>query len=60
MGVLPPLGVFDPLGLAEQKDMIRYNNIEIKHGRIAMVPGEEGGQNRVITQKTQALYIRAF
>jgi hypothetical protein len=36
VGVLPPLGVFDPLGLIERRDMIRYNNVEIKHGRIAM------------------------
>jgi hypothetical protein len=36
VGVLPPLGVFDPLGLIEKRDMIRYNHIEIKHGRLAM------------------------
>ena len=36
IGVLPPLGVFDPLGLIETKDMRRFEEMEIKHGRIAM------------------------
>merc|ERR1719223_744210 len=43
LGVLPPLGVFDPLGLIETRDMRRYEIMEIKHGRAAMlgvlVPG---------------------
>ena len=33
LGVLPPLGVFDPLGLIETRDMRRYEIMEIKHGR---------------------------
>jgi len=36
IGVLPPLGVFDPLGLIETKDMRRFEEMEIKHGRLAM------------------------
>merc|ERR1711906_31813 len=35
LGVLPPLGVFDPLGLIETRDMRRYEIMEIKHGRAA-------------------------
>merc|ERR1712127_799329 len=37
MGVLPPLGLFDPLGLIETRDMRRYEIMEIKHGRAAML-----------------------
>merc|ERR1719191_590149 len=37
LGVLPPLGVFDPLGLIEKRDMKRYEIMEIKHGRAAML-----------------------
>merc|ERR1712137_661593 len=37
IGVLPPLGVFDPLGLIETRDMRRYEIMEIKHGRSAML-----------------------
>ena len=33
IGVLPPLGVYDPLGLIERRDMRRYEIMEIKHGR---------------------------
>merc|ERR1719238_1723211 len=36
IGVLPPLGVYDPLGLIETRDMRRYEIMEIKHGRAAM------------------------
>merc|ERR1719238_364693 len=36
-GVLPPLGVYDPLGLIETRDMARYEIMEIKHGRAAML-----------------------
>jgi len=36
-GVLPPLGVFDPLGLIESRNMARYEVMEIKHGRAAML-----------------------
>ena len=32
LGVLPPLGLFDPLGLIETRDMRRYEIMEIKHG----------------------------
>ena len=32
IGVLPPLGVYDPLGLIETRDMARYEVMEIKHG----------------------------
>merc|ERR1719316_2507411 len=38
IGVLPPLGVYDPLGLIETRDMGRYEVMEVKHGRAAM-PG---------------------
>merc|ERR1719155_104846 len=37
LGVLPPLGVFDPLGLIETKSMGRYEIMEVKHGRAAML-----------------------
>merc|ERR1711988_1071601 len=37
LGVLPPLGVFDPLGLIETRDMRRYEIMEIEHGRAAML-----------------------
>jgi hypothetical protein len=36
IGVLPPLGVYDPLGLIQTKDMRRFEEMEIKHGRFAM------------------------
>jgi len=36
-GVTPPLGVYDPLGLIGTKDMRRYEIMEIKHGRAAML-----------------------
>merc|ERR1711988_784064 len=37
IGVLPPLGVWDPLGLIETRDMSRYEVMEVKHGRAAML-----------------------
>merc|ERR1719398_420424 len=37
IGVLPPLGVYDPLGLIETRNMFRYEVMEIKHGRAAML-----------------------
>merc|ERR1719382_1502967 len=37
IGVTPPLGVFDPLGLIETRDMRRFETMEIKHGRAAML-----------------------
>merc|ERR1719231_1422247 len=37
LGVLPPLGLFDPLGLIETRDMRRYEIMEIKHGRAAVL-----------------------
>jgi len=37
LGVLPPLGVYDPLGLIETRDMARYEIMEIKHCRAAML-----------------------
>merc|ERR1719373_902023 len=36
IGVTPPLGVYDPLGLIETRDMRRFEIMEIKHGRAAM------------------------
>ena len=41
-GQLPPLGFFDPLGLASkdyvsQKELKRWRESELKHGRIAML-----------------------
>jgi len=37
IGVTLPLGVWDPLGLIATKDMRRYEIMEIKHGRAAML-----------------------
>merc|ERR1719409_1776134 len=37
LGVLPPLGVYDPLGLIETRDMGRYEVMEVKHGRAAIL-----------------------
>jgi len=37
IGVLPPLGVYDPLGLSKTEDMRRWEIAEIKHGRAAML-----------------------
>jgi len=37
IGVTPPLGVYDPLGLIASKDMRRFEVMEIKHGRAAML-----------------------
>jgi len=37
LGGLPPLGVDDPLGLIETRDMRRCEIMEIKHGRAAML-----------------------
>jgi hypothetical protein len=37
IGVLPPLGVYDPLGLIETRNMARFEVMEIKHGRSAML-----------------------
>jgi light-harvesting complex I chlorophyll a/b binding protein 1 len=37
IGVLPPLGVYDPLGLISKKDMRRFEVMEVKHGRAAMM-----------------------
>ena len=37
IGVLPPLGVWDPLGYIDSRDMRRYEEMEIKHGRSAML-----------------------
>merc|ERR1711924_185770 len=37
LGVLPPLGVYDPLGLIETRDMDRYETMEVKHGRAVML-----------------------
>merc|ERR1719409_110195 len=36
-GVTAPLGVWDPLGLISTRDMRRYEIMEIKHGRAAML-----------------------
>lgn len=36
-GVTAPLGVYDPLGLISTKDMRRFEIMEIKHGRAAML-----------------------
>ena len=32
VGTTRPLGVYDPLGLIEKRDMRRYEIMEIKHG----------------------------
>merc|ERR1712129_214462 len=39
-GALPPVGFFDPLGLAEkatEATLLRYREAEITHGRVAML-----------------------
>merc|ERR1712071_505066 len=39
-GALPPVGVFDPLGLAEKATdatLARYREAELAHGRVAML-----------------------
>merc|ERR1719390_484931 len=38
LGVLPPLGFFDPLGLSTRGPVAyrRFQELEIKHGRLAM------------------------
>lgn len=39
VGILPPVGYFDPLGLSAKKDdktMQYYRESELKHGRVAM------------------------
>lgn len=39
-GQIPPLGYFDPLHLSDglaDKELIRYREAELKHGRIAML-----------------------
>jgi len=37
VGVLPPLGVYDPLGLIGTRYLYRYEAMEVKHGRAAML-----------------------
>merc|ERR1719296_652242 len=40
LGVQPPLGFFDPLGLLDDADQDRFDRlpyVEIKHGRVAML-----------------------
>merc|ERR1719384_2285668 len=40
LGVQPPLGFFDPLGLLDDADQERFDHlryVEIKHGRISML-----------------------
>jgi len=37
IGVTRPLGVYDPLGLISTRDMTRFEVMEIKHGRAAML-----------------------
>merc|ERR1719258_441918 len=38
LGVLPPLGLWDPLGLCEDTEgFARRRAVEIKHGRISMI-----------------------
>merc|ERR1712154_644030 len=39
-GALPPVGFFDPLGLAEKANeatLLRYREAEVTHGRVAML-----------------------
>jgi len=45
VGVTPPLGVFDPLGLIATRNMRRYEIMEIKHGRAAMLVSCRPGPN---------------
>jgi len=40
LGVQPPLGLFDPLGMLDNADQDRFDRlryVEVKHGRIAML-----------------------
>lgn len=40
IGVQPPLGFFDPLGLLKDADVARFNRlryVELKHGRVSML-----------------------
>jgi len=40
IGVQPPLGLFDPLGLLDEADNVRFNRlryVELKHGRVSML-----------------------
>ena len=40
IGVTPPLGVFDPLGLADDKseeELMLFREAELAHGRVAMM-----------------------
>merc|ERR550525_31292 len=40
VGILPPVGFFDPLGLSEGRDedkILRWREIELKHGRQSML-----------------------
>jgi len=40
IGVQPPLGFFDPLGLLDDADSARFNRlryVELKHGRVSML-----------------------
>merc|ERR1711920_743366 len=39
-GALPPVGFFDPLGLAEKANdatLLRYREAEVTHGRVSML-----------------------
>jgi hypothetical protein len=47
LGVLPPLGVYDPLGLIETRDMRRYEIMEIKHGTRPLYPLPRGIRTRL-------------
>jgi len=40
LGVLPPVGFFDPLGLSnsiDEEKFIRWRTVELKHGRVSML-----------------------
>ena len=53
LGVLPPLGVYDPLGLIETRDMRRYEIMEIKHGTRPLYPLPRG--IRTVCLKSESL-----
>jgi Chlorophyll A-B binding protein len=36
-GILPPVGLFDPLGFADEKTLKRYREAEVTHGRVSML-----------------------
>lgn len=53
---MPPLNVWDPLGYIDTRDMRRYEEMEIKHGRAAMF----GTLHVLLTEAGPACYSQFF